>query len=63
MYVLVCSQPIVDNACESGWKTLALAQLMPQYMTVEQLMILAPPTLVFFAVCYCFKKLNQRNSL
>lgn len=60
MYLLVCSQPIIENTCQSGWQTLALAQLMPQYMTAQDLLAIAPMTFVFFATCYGFKKLNER---
>lgn len=59
MYVLVCSQPIIDNSCPSGLSSVLLSEVTPQYMTLDQLYAVMPETLLFLAVCWCWKKLNR----
>lgn len=59
MYVLVCDEPVINNSCSTGFTSVQLSEITPEYMTIEQLEAVLPATLLFFVACYCWKKLNQ----
>ncbi|EFH78836.1 conserved hypothetical protein [Vibrio cholerae MAK 757] len=58
-YVLVCDSEIINNTCPTGFTSVSLQQLMPQYLTLQEFQELAPHSVLFLAACYVWKKLRQ----
>ncbi|CAI2289470.1 conserved hypothetical protein [Vibrio parahaemolyticus] len=59
MYVLICEQPVVNNTCPTGFSSVLLNEIVPDYMTKEQLTELIPEAVLFLAVCWCWKKVSK----
>ncbi|BDU37174.1 hypothetical protein TUMSATVNIG2_16430 [Vibrio nigripulchritudo] len=57
-YVLVCESEIVNNLCPTGFKSVLLSEITPQFMTLAEFQALAPYTLTFLATCWVWKKLR-----
>lgn len=58
-YLLTCD----FRDCLGGYKVTAIseiqAQLAPPYMTLDQLKQVMPETVLFLAMCWCWKKINN----
>ncbi len=58
-YFITCDHP----HCSTGYKVKALAEikneLEPPYMTLDQLKQVMPETVLFLAICWCWKKINN----
>ncbi len=61
MYVLVCREPLVNNACLTGFETVLLTEITPQYMTLAQFQEIIPYTLVFWATCFVWRELRKQK--
>jgi hypothetical protein len=60
MYVLVCDQPVTNNTCETGFRTVALETVLPPLMTYEEFQQLAPGTILFLVTCAGWRILRNR---
>ncbi|MBT2911839.1 hypothetical protein V6B11_007875 [Vibrio anguillarum] len=58
-YVLVCDSEILNNTCPTGFKSVSLQQVTPQYLTLQEFQELAPETILFLCACYVWKKLRS----
>ncbi|EGR0745638.1 TPA: hypothetical protein ACF39K_004053 [Vibrio parahaemolyticus] len=59
MYVLICEQPVVNNTCPTGFSSVALTEIVPNYMTTAQLIEVMPAATLFLAACWCWKKVSK----
>lgn len=58
MYLLGCDVPIVNNTCETGFKSVAQV-VEPTLMTLGQFEQLTPYVLTFFVACSVYRKLSN----
>ena len=58
-YLITCE----TKDCSNGYQLVTLAEvkteLAPPYMTLDQLKQVMPETVLFLAMCWCWKKINH----
>ncbi|NIY93285.1 hypothetical protein [Vibrio diazotrophicus] len=58
-YLITCD----NKDCSTGYQLVTLAEvkteLAPPYMTLDQLKQVMPETVLFLAICWCWKKINH----